>query len=260
MGHIKTFGCIAFAHINAEKRRKLEGKAINLKLVTCGGEHKAYRSLHKNTCTVTISRDVEFIEEKSKKSSTTDDEDSKKMTDDRIGQLKDIEQDSLQEKFRQDYDEVFVAVVLAVAGIRNLKVKHLDVNEGAHAFSILGRKVNSSTNEEWVEVEEFLRYLKEPTNLKLKLGNREQVGKLDGYSDADWAGDQKNQKSTPSQPMDLKLKEMVTEFKAIKNKPRNISIINAYAPTETTKGETKQRFYERLEEASDLMPQEDMKR
>ena len=64
-----------------------------------------------------------------------------------------------------------------------------------------------------------------------------------------------------------KLKANIMEFNAIndrlaylriKAKPLNISILNVYAPTETSEKEEKEKFYERLEDEMEWMPREDM--
>lgn len=62
--------------------------------------------------------------------------------------------------------------------------------------SILGRKVSNPSLRDWTEVKRVFRYLKMTADLKLKLGNSEERGKLIGYADADWAGDSNDRKST----------------------------------------------------------------
>ncbi|XP_062557906.1 uncharacterized protein LOC134222764 [Armigeres subalbatus] len=58
--------------------------------------------------------------------------------------------------------------------------------------SILGRKVSKPTESDWTEAKRALRYLKETSKLKLKLGG---CGDIKGYADADWAGDRSDRKS-----------------------------------------------------------------
>ncbi|KAK2574783.1 hypothetical protein KPH14_013025, partial [Odynerus spinipes] len=60
VGNLHVFGCTAYVHIPAEKRRKLDEKAEKLIFVGYSEESKAFRLLHKDTNTITISRDVIF--------------------------------------------------------------------------------------------------------------------------------------------------------------------------------------------------------
>lgn len=63
----------------------------------------------------------------------------------------------------------------------------------AISTSILGRQVSKPTNADWTEAKRVLRYLKATSVLKLELGANE--GELQGYADADWAGNVKDRKS-----------------------------------------------------------------
>ncbi|XP_062557350.1 uncharacterized protein LOC134222225 [Armigeres subalbatus] len=65
----------------------------------------------------------------------------------------------------------------------------------AVSVSSLGRKVSSPTEMDWTAAKRVVRYLKGTRGYKLQFG----PGKgwsLEGYSDADWAGDQASRKST----------------------------------------------------------------
>lgn len=62
----------------------------------------------------------------------------------------------------------------------------------AIAASILGRKVSQPTEADWNEAKRTLRYLSSTADLKLHLGG---TGDLEGFVDADWAGDKVDRKS-----------------------------------------------------------------
>ncbi|KAK8935338.1 hypothetical protein KSP39_PZI014000 [Platanthera zijinensis] len=62
MSHLKTFGCIAFTHINKGGGDKLESKSQKCILLGYSNESKAYRLLEPNTKKITIARDVIFHE------------------------------------------------------------------------------------------------------------------------------------------------------------------------------------------------------
>ena len=64
LSHVKTFGAEAYAWIPNEKRNKLDAKAEKLILVGYSENSKAYRLLNKETCKITISRHVKFVEDK----------------------------------------------------------------------------------------------------------------------------------------------------------------------------------------------------
>lgn len=65
----------------------------------------------------------------------------------------------------------------------------------ANAVGILSRKVNSPTEHDWAGVKRVVRYLKGTMNCKLRLPAVKDP-KLVGYTDADWAGDNADYKST----------------------------------------------------------------
>jgi hypothetical protein len=64
----------------------------------------------------------------------------------------------------------------------------------AVSTSILARKVSCPSNSDWI-AKRIVRYLSETKDLKLSFGKDVVEDKLFGYSDADWAGDQKDSKS-----------------------------------------------------------------
>ena len=67
----------------------------------------------------------------------------------------------------------------------------------AVAVSILSRKVESPSNKDWTEVKRLLKYLKTTQDEKLKLGGSSDYGtSFLAYSDADWAGDTIDRRST----------------------------------------------------------------
>ena len=65
----------------------------------------------------------------------------------------------------------------------------------ANAVGILSRKVSSPTEHDWAGVKRVVRYLKGTVNCKLRLPAVSDP-KLVGYTDADWAGDNADYKST----------------------------------------------------------------
>ncbi|KXJ62466.1 hypothetical protein RP20_CCG008066 [Aedes albopictus] len=64
----------------------------------------------------------------------------------------------------------------------------------AASVAILGRKVSSPSEADWVAAKRVVRYLKATKEWKLSYGDA--GGQLVGYSDADWAGDAGTRKST----------------------------------------------------------------
>lgn len=64
----------------------------------------------------------------------------------------------------------------------------------AVSASILGRKVSAPTEADWVAAKRVVRYLKATKDWRLQYSNS--GGDLDGFSDADWAGDIRSRKST----------------------------------------------------------------
>jgi len=62
--YFKVFGCIAFAHVPDEKRKKLDAKAEKCIFLGVSEHSKAYRLYNPVTQKVIISRDVVFDESK----------------------------------------------------------------------------------------------------------------------------------------------------------------------------------------------------
>ena len=62
LGHLRTFGCIAYAHLEAQKRDKLDSKAIKCLFIGYSDERKAYRLYNIESGRVLESRDVIFDE------------------------------------------------------------------------------------------------------------------------------------------------------------------------------------------------------
>lgn len=63
LSHIRMFGCVAYAHINKQKRQKLDDVAEKYNLVGYCEHSKAYRLLDMKTNKIVISRDVKFLEQ-----------------------------------------------------------------------------------------------------------------------------------------------------------------------------------------------------
>lgn len=61
VSNFKIFGCIAYAHVPKEKRKKLDDKAVQLRFVGYDDNTKGYRLLNCCNNKITISRDVKFI-------------------------------------------------------------------------------------------------------------------------------------------------------------------------------------------------------
>ncbi|KAL5836714.1 hypothetical protein ACOSQ3_013883 [Xanthoceras sorbifolium] len=62
--HFRIFGCIAFAHILDEKRKKLDDKGEKCIFLGVSKQSKAYKLYNPKTKKIVISRDVVFDEEK----------------------------------------------------------------------------------------------------------------------------------------------------------------------------------------------------
>ncbi|KAI5327386.1 hypothetical protein L3X38_026782 [Prunus dulcis] len=62
--HFKVFGCIAYAHILDEKRKKLYDKGEKCIFLGVGEHSKAYKFFNPMTEKVIINRDVVFDEER----------------------------------------------------------------------------------------------------------------------------------------------------------------------------------------------------
>lgn len=62
LSHMRTFGCMAYAHIPESERRKLDKKAVKLRFIGYAENSKGYRLFDENQRKVFIRRDVEFNE------------------------------------------------------------------------------------------------------------------------------------------------------------------------------------------------------
>ena len=62
--HFRIFGCIAYAHVPDEKRKKLEDKSLKCVFLGVSETSKAYKLYDPLTKKVVISRDVIFDEKK----------------------------------------------------------------------------------------------------------------------------------------------------------------------------------------------------
>lgn len=60
--HFKVFGCIGFAHISDNRRKKLDNKAVKCVLLGVSEESKAYRLFDPVSKRIVVSRDVVFVE------------------------------------------------------------------------------------------------------------------------------------------------------------------------------------------------------
>ena len=65
VSHLKVFGCVAYAHIPDELRRKLDKKGQKCIFVGYSEDTKAYKLYDPVTKKVIISRDVQFVENES---------------------------------------------------------------------------------------------------------------------------------------------------------------------------------------------------
>ncbi|KAJ8624212.1 hypothetical protein MRB53_032742 [Persea americana] len=61
--HLRIFGCIAYAHVPDEKRKKLDDRGVKCVFLGVSAESKAYRLYNPVTKQIIISRDVIFYEE-----------------------------------------------------------------------------------------------------------------------------------------------------------------------------------------------------
>ncbi|KXJ67790.1 hypothetical protein RP20_CCG012118 [Aedes albopictus] len=78
------------------------------------------------------------------------------------------------------------------------KVLYIAVNtrpDISTAVSILSRKTNQPTQEDWTELKRVVRYLKGTADYRLRLSRRGETGTITGYSDADWAENRDDRKS-----------------------------------------------------------------
>ena len=63
LSHMKVFGCVGYAHVPDELRKKLDMKAEKLRFIGYSSESKAYRFYNEQTRKVIIRRDAVFNEE-----------------------------------------------------------------------------------------------------------------------------------------------------------------------------------------------------
>ena len=64
VGHLRTFGCVAYAHVAKDERKKLDSKARRCIFLGYGTETKGYRLYDQKREKVFFSRDVVFNEKK----------------------------------------------------------------------------------------------------------------------------------------------------------------------------------------------------
>jgi hypothetical protein len=64
----------------------------------------------------------------------------------------------------------------------------------AVSTSILARKVSCPSNSDWNAAKRIIRYLSGTKDFKLRFGSAGSSETMIGYTDADWAGDQKDSK------------------------------------------------------------------
>ena len=62
VSYFQVFGCKAYMHVPADKRRKLDAKATEVTFVGYELRSKGYWLWDKNTCSIHLSRDVTFDE------------------------------------------------------------------------------------------------------------------------------------------------------------------------------------------------------
>ena len=62
VGHLRTFGCVAYAHVAKDERKKLDSKARKCIFLGYGAETKGYRLYDPKREKVFFSRDVVFNE------------------------------------------------------------------------------------------------------------------------------------------------------------------------------------------------------
>jgi hypothetical protein len=65
VSHFKVFGCVAYAHVPKEMRRKLDDRSEKCIFVGYSEQSKAYRLYNPITKKLIVSRDVKFQEDKS---------------------------------------------------------------------------------------------------------------------------------------------------------------------------------------------------
>ena len=63
VAHLHVFGCLAYALVPVQQRRKLDDKAVKCVFVGYSSESKGYRLYHPQTKRILVSRDVVFVED-----------------------------------------------------------------------------------------------------------------------------------------------------------------------------------------------------
>ena len=63
--HLRVFGCVAYARLPKEQRKKLDEKGVKCIFTGYSSESKAYRLYDPINKKIIISRDVEFLENRS---------------------------------------------------------------------------------------------------------------------------------------------------------------------------------------------------
>ena len=61
--HFRIFGCVAYAHIPNQKRKKLDDKGEKCSFLGVSDQSKAYKLYNPNTKKILVSRDVIFYED-----------------------------------------------------------------------------------------------------------------------------------------------------------------------------------------------------
>lgn len=63
LAHLRVFGCLAYALMPMQHRRKLENKAVKCSFVGYSSKTKGYRLYHPQTKRILVTRDVVFVED-----------------------------------------------------------------------------------------------------------------------------------------------------------------------------------------------------
>ena len=63
VAHLRVFGCLAYALVPEQQRRKLDDKVVKCIFVGYSSESKGYRLYHQQTKRILVSRDVVFVED-----------------------------------------------------------------------------------------------------------------------------------------------------------------------------------------------------